>query len=79
LGQLTIFVNENIKLIFHHSTNDMNKKIAKKTFEAAQQKMNDLLRVAFKKGGFDQLTKEETRELNKCTQLIKAFDVILAY
>lgn len=56
----------------------MNKKIAQKTFEAAKQKMNELLRVAFKKGGFDQLTKEETTELNKCTQVIKAFDAILA-
>jgi hypothetical protein len=56
----------------------MNKKIAQKSFERAAQKMNDLLMIASKKGGFDQLTKEETTELNKCTQLIKAFDVILA-
>jgi hypothetical protein len=57
----------------------MNKKIAKQAFEKAAQKVNDLLMIASKKGGFDQLTKEETKELNKCTQLIKAFDVILAY
>jgi hypothetical protein len=56
----------------------MNKKIAQQTFEKASQKMNALLLIASKKGGFDQLTKEETTELNKCTQLIKAFDVILA-
>jgi hypothetical protein len=57
----------------------MNKKIAQQAFEKAAQKVNDLLIIANKKGGFDQLTKEETTELNKCTQLIKAFDVILAY
>ena len=75
MSQLTIFVSENYKpILFIH----MNKKIAKKTFEAAKQKMNDLLRIAFKRGGFDQLSKEETTELNKCTQVIKAFDVILA-
>lgn len=56
----------------------MNKKIAQKSFEKAAQKVNDLLMIANKKGGFDQLTKEETTELNKCTQLIKALDVILA-
>ena len=52
----------------------MKKEITKKEFEIAKKKMNDLLAIVTKKGGFDYLTKKESAELNKYTQLIKNYE-----
>lgn len=52
----------------------MKKEITKKEFEAAEIKMNDLLVVATKRGGFDHLSKKESAELEKYTQVVKAYE-----
>lgn len=52
----------------------MKKEITKKEFETAEQKMNNLLAIASKKGGFDKLTKKESAELNKHTQTVKSYE-----
>ena len=49
-------------------------KIIKKEFEVAEKRMNELLAIATKKGGFDHLTKKESAELNKYTQTVKSFE-----
>lgn len=53
----------------------MKKEITKKEFEIAEKKMNALLAIATKKGGFNNLTKKETAELNKYTQIVNAYEV----
>lgn len=52
----------------------MKKEIAKKEFIIAENKMNDLLAVVTKKGGFDRLTKKEGVELDKYTQIVKTYE-----
>jgi len=53
----------------------MNKKeVTKKEFEIAEKKMNDLLAIATKKGGFHHLSKKENSELNKYTQIVKSYE-----
>ena len=52
----------------------MKKEITKKEFEIAEKRMNDLLAIATKKGGFGFLTKKESAELDKHTQLVKAYE-----
>ena len=52
----------------------MKKEISKKEFTLAEKKMNELLAVATRKGGFDHLTKSESAELNKYTQLVKSYE-----
>jgi HTH-type transcriptional regulator / antitoxin HigA len=52
----------------------MKKEITKKEFEIAEIKMNDLLAVATKKGGFDKLSKKESTELDKYTQIANAYE-----
>ncbi len=52
----------------------MKKEITKKEFEVAEIKMNELLAIATKKGGFDKLTKKEGAELEKYTQLVNAYE-----
>jgi HTH-type transcriptional regulator/antitoxin HigA len=47
---------------------------AKKQFELAESKMNELLAIATNKGGFDNLTKKELSELNKYTQIVNAYE-----
>ncbi len=54
----------------------MKKEITKKEFLVAEQKMNDLLAVVTKKGGFDRLTKKESAELDKYTQIVKSYEDI---
>ncbi|MFN5627820.1 MAG: hypothetical protein ACK48W_00915 [Bacteroidota bacterium] len=46
----------------------------KKQFESAQNKMNELLGLATKKGGFDMLSKKESADLEKYTQLVNSFE-----
>ncbi len=52
----------------------MKKEIIKKEFDIAQKRMHDLLALATKKGGFDHLTKKESAELNKYTQIVNAYE-----
>ena len=52
----------------------MKKEIAKKEFIIAENKMNDLLAIVTKKGGFDHLTKKEGAELDKYTQIVKTYE-----
>ena len=52
----------------------MKKEITKKEFEIAEKKMNDLLAIATKKGGFIKLSKKETEDLAKYTQLVNAYE-----
>src|ERR1035437_8202724 len=52
----------------------MKKEITKKEFSIAESKMNDLLAIVTKKGGFDYLTKKESADLNTYTQIVKAFE-----
>ena len=52
----------------------MKKEITKKEFEIAEKKMNDLLAIVTKKGGFDHLSKKESEELDKHTQIVNAYE-----
>ena len=52
----------------------MKKEITKKEFEIAEKKMNDLLAIATKKGGFDYLSKKESAALNQYTQIVKMYE-----
>ncbi len=52
----------------------MKKEITKKEFSIAESKMNDLLAIATKKGGFDHLTKKESADLNTYTQTVKTYE-----
>ena len=52
----------------------MKKQITKKEFELAEEQMNALLAIATKKGGFEKLTKKESTELDKYTQLVKLYE-----
>ena len=52
----------------------MKKEITKKEFATAEKKMNDLLAVVTKKGGFDYLTKKESAELLKYTQIVNTYE-----
>ncbi len=52
----------------------MKKEVTKKEFEIADKKMNNLLAIATKKGGFDYLSKKESLELNKYTQIVKTYE-----
>ena len=54
----------------------MKKEISKTEFAKAEKQMNNLLAIATKKGGFDHLTKKESAELNKYTQIVKAYEDI---
>lgn len=52
----------------------MKKEISKKDFLIAEKQMNDLLNIATQKGGFNCLTKKESADLNKYTQLVKTYE-----
>jgi len=47
---------------------------SKKVFAASEIKMNELLAIATKKGGFDNLTSKESAALDKYTQKVKAYE-----
>lgn len=49
---------------------------SKKVFEASEIKMNKMLAIATKKGGFDNLTSKESAALGKYTQKVKAYEDI---
>ena len=52
----------------------MKKEISKREFEIAEKKMNSLLAIAVKKGGFNHLSKKETAELARFTQLVNLYE-----
>jgi HTH-type transcriptional regulator/antitoxin HigA len=52
----------------------MKKEITKKEFTIAENKMNDLLAIVTKKGGFNYLTKKESTDLNTYTQIVKDYE-----
>lgn len=52
----------------------MKKEITKTEFGQAEKQMNNLLAIATKKGGFSNLTKKESAELNKYTQIVNAYE-----
>ncbi len=54
----------------------MKEIITKAEFVAAETKMNDLLEIATKKGGFDSLTPKESKALDQYTQIVKAYEDI---
>lgn len=52
----------------------MKTKITKKEFEFAKGKMNALLEIVTKKGGFNNLNKKENAELDKYTHIVNAYE-----
>ncbi|MEI6524335.1 MAG: helix-turn-helix transcriptional regulator [Bacteroidota bacterium] len=46
----------------------------KKQFESAEKKMNELLALATKNGGFNNLNKKENADLEKYTQIVNSFE-----
>lgn len=48
----------------------------KKQFKVAEKRMNELLALATKKGGFDMLTKKESTELAKNTQIVNDYEAV---
>ena len=58
----------NLKLVI------MKKEVTKREYAIAEEKMNEVLAIVDKKGGFDKLTKKELAELDKQTQIVKAYE-----
>lgn len=54
----------------------MKKEISKKAYETAEKKMNELLQVATKKGGFDKLSAKESKTLDMYTQTVKVYETM---
>ncbi len=52
----------------------MKKEITKNEFEQAEKQMNNLLAIATKKGGFNNLTRKESADLDKYTQIVNAYE-----
>jgi HTH-type transcriptional regulator/antitoxin HigA len=52
----------------------MKKEISKKEFLVAESKMNNLLAIVTKKKGFANLSKKETADLDKYTQIVKTYE-----
>ena len=52
----------------------MKKILSKNDFELAEKQMNDLLNTATIKGGFDLLTRSETADLERVTQIVKQYE-----
>ena len=48
----------------------------KKQFDIAESKMNELLALATKKGGFEELAKKEKAALEKYTQIVYAYEAV---
>jgi HTH-type transcriptional regulator/antitoxin HigA len=54
----------------------MKNAISKKEFEAAEKKLNDILAIATKKGGFEFLSVKEKAALAKYTGIVKTYEDI---
>lgn len=52
----------------------MTKEISKTDFDNAEKQMNNLLAIATDKGGFNFLTEKESTDLEKYTQIVKAYE-----
>ena len=52
----------------------MEKKVKMKEFELAEKKMNALLELATKKGGFEQLSDKEKEELENYTEIVNNYE-----
>jgi HTH-type transcriptional regulator/antitoxin HigA len=52
------------------------KHINKKQFESVESKMNELLALATKKGGFAMLNKKESADLEKYTKIVNAYETV---
>ena len=52
----------------------MTQKISIKDFAHAEEKMNNSLAIATQKGGFNFLSKKESEELNKYTQIVHQYE-----
>ena len=55
----------------------MEKDLTKNEFKMAENKMNALLELVTKKGGFDNLTQNESAELDRQTQIVNAYEETL--
>lgn len=54
----------------------MKKEILKKDFVVAENKMNEILSIATGKGGFNQLTAEQNKFLEKYTKIVKDYEAV---
>lgn len=54
----------------------MKKTVSKKEFESAEKKMNELLALTTKKGGFKNLSKKEETELAKYTEIVNSYEKV---
>lgn len=52
----------------------MEKRVKKKEFEVAEKNMNALLELATKKGGFEQLSDKEKKELENYTEIVNNYE-----
>jgi HTH-type transcriptional regulator/antitoxin HigA len=52
----------------------MKSEISKKEFEAAEKKMNGILAIVTKKGGFDFISPKEKASLLRYTKIVKAYE-----
>lgn len=52
----------------------MKKEISRSDYLIAEKQMNNLLAVVTKKGGFEFLSKKESLELNRVTQIVKTYE-----
>jgi HTH-type transcriptional regulator/antitoxin HigA len=52
----------------------MKSKISKTAFETAEKKMDEILLIASRKGGFAFLSDNEKAELEKHTKIVKAYE-----
>ena len=54
----------------------MKSEISKKEFEIAEKKLNEILAIATKKGGFDFLSAKEKTVLAKYTKIVRSYEDI---
>ena len=66
-GKSQADITENYIRIISESNNE---------FEVAENRMNELLKLATNKGGFKFLTTEESLELEKVTDIVHAFEEV---
>ncbi|MBK7130975.1 MAG: helix-turn-helix domain-containing protein [Crocinitomicaceae bacterium] len=52
----------------------MKTKLTKKEFDIIEKRMNELLSIATKKGGFEKLTKKQLKDLNNYTKKVEEYE-----
>jgi HTH-type transcriptional regulator/antitoxin HigA len=55
---------------------NMKSEISKREFETAEKKLNDILAIATKKGGFELLSAREKTALAQYTRIVKSYEDI---